>query len=173
VGATDAVSFKLLDVEVEEGHVLDVCRGYCGACNHAGCTCGHRCSEAPDSTQRCGWALHQWLLCDRLAACVMLQVCSCINREDVVISFTHGCHEVYSNIAAMTWLLCHSTCFDRSRGCRTKLGQGAFKPVAGLRPVSVPGVEDMDFTSIVSSHSDWTKNLSRVLFALHLSGRAT
>lgn len=57
--------------------------------------------------------------------------------------------------------------------CRTKIGQGAFKPVAGLRPVAVPGIEDMDFTSIVSSHSDWTKNMSRVLLALHLTDSAS
>ena len=56
---------------------------------------------------------------------------------------------------------------------RTKIGHGAFKPVAGLRPVAVPGVEDMDFSSVVSSHSDWTKNMSRVLFALHLTGSAS
>jgi hypothetical protein len=58
----------------------------------------------------------------------------------------------------------------RLQFCRTKIGQGAFKPVAGLRPMDQPGIEDVDFTSIVSSHSDWTKNMSRVLTALQLSG---
>eukprot|EP00892_Ulva_mutabilis_P001645 jgi/Ulvmu1/11481/UM077_0025.1 len=51
---------------------------------------------------------------------------------------------------------------------RTKIGQGVFKKCAGIRPVQVAGIQDMDFTSIVRSSKDWTPNMQRVLSVLHL-----
>lgn len=52
---------------------------------------------------------------------------------------------------------------------RTKIGQGVFKKCAGIRPVQVAGVQDLDFTSIVKSSKDWTANMQQVLSVLHLN----
>lgn len=43
-----------------------------------------------------------------------------------------------------------------------------FKKCAGIRPVEVAGVQDINFTSIVKSSKDWTAHMDRVLSVVHL-----
>ena len=54
-------------------------------------------------------------------------------------------------------------------GCRMKLSGNAFKAVAGLAPVGVGGIEDVDCTPLVSTHAEWPKHMHTVLEALQLS----
>lgn len=56
---------------------------------------------------------------------------------------------------------------------RTKIGQGVFKKCAGIRPVDVAGVQDINFTSIVKSSKDWTARMDHVLSVLHLDRHRT
>lgn len=50
-----------------------------------------------------------------------------------------------------------------------KLSGNAFKAVAGLAPVGVGGIEDVDCTPLVSTHAEWPKHMHTVLEALQLS----
>jgi hypothetical protein len=59
-------------------------------------------------------------------------------------------------------------CILRQCSCRTKIGKGVLKAILGITEVSQPGIEDIDFGSLVRNHSDWCKNTEHILHILGL-----
>lgn len=57
--------------------------------------------------------------------------------------------------------------------CSFRARQGTFRPAAGLGPVPVAGIENVDLTDIVHGHGDYLKKMDAVLQRLHLAQPST
>ena len=53
--------------------------------------------------------------------------------------------------------------------CSFRARQGTFRPAAGLGPIPVAGIENIDLTEIVHGHGDYIKKMDKVLQKLHLA----